>query len=111
MNSRSKGKRGELEARDALNAAFPELDCVRGQQRSGLEQADVVGVWPGTHCEVKRVERLNIHDAVEQAERDAGECIPFVLHRRNRKPWLVTVKLDDLGAFARKLGGNEHGQD
>ena len=56
---------------------------------------DVVG-RPGIHIECKRVEKLNIYDAVEQSKNDArtGE-MPVVMHRKNRKEWLVTMPLDD----------------
>lgn len=91
MNSRSKGKRGEIEWRNELRAAgWP--DAKRGQQRSGLEEADVVGGPVGIHWEVKRVERLNLAEAVAQAERDAQGSVPVVAHRRNReREWRATV--------------------
>lgn len=68
----------------------------RGQQYAGANgDADIVGL-PGVHIECKRVEQLNIHKAMEQAVRDArdGE-LPAVFHRKNRQPWLVTVRLED----------------
>ena len=71
-------------------------DSRRGQQYCGSNgDADVVGL-PGVHIECKRVERLNIYDAIEQSKNDArdGEN-PVVMHRRNRKEWLVTMPLDD----------------
>lgn len=42
------------------------------------------------------IEKLNIYDAVEQSKNDArtGET-PVVMHRKNRKEWLVTMPLDD----------------
>lgn len=57
--------------------------------------ADVIGI-PGVHIEAKAVERLNIHEAMEQSVSDArdGE-IPVVIHKRNRKPILVTMLFDD----------------
>lgn len=94
MNSRRKGKAGELE----LSKVLKEYghNTRRGQQFSGANgDADVVGL-PGIHIECKRVEQLNIDKAMEQAVRDArdGEA-PAVFHRKNRKPWLVTVRLED----------------
>ena len=47
------------------------------------------------HIEVKRVERLNLGAAMEQAEHDAAGKIPVVVHRRNNRPWLITLKLTD----------------
>ena len=58
---------------------------------------DVVGL-PGIHIEVKRVERLNVVEAMEQSVRDSermGDGVPALFHRRNRKPWLVTMRLED----------------
>lgn len=94
MNSRNKGKRGELELAAILRKYG--FDARRGQQYCGTSgDADVVGL-PGVHIECKRVERLNIDAAMEQAVRDArpGE-VPVVVHRRNGKPWLVTQLLPD----------------
>ena len=93
MNSRDKGKRGELEAAHVLKDYG--YDARRSQQYAGINSdADVVGL-PGIHIEVKRVEKLNIENAMEQSVRDKREGeIPIVMHRKNRKPWLVTMPLD-----------------
>lgn len=95
-NSKQKGKRGELEAAHELNKYG--FDCRRTAQYNGKEldsKADVVGL-PGIHVEVKRNERLNISEAVEQAIRDhKGDELPAVFHRKNGKPWLVTMTLED----------------
>ena len=93
MNSRSKGAKGERELARVLRQYG--YDCRRGQQYSGANgDADVVGL-PGVHIECKRVERLNIHDAMDQAKRDSrdGE-IPAVFHRKNNCEWLVTLQID-----------------
>ena len=92
MNSRDKGKRGELEAARVLKEYGYETR--RGQQYSGATgDADVVGL-PGVHLEIKRVEKLNISEAMKQSIRDArdGE-LPVVMHRKNRETWLVTMPL------------------
>lgn len=94
MNSRQKGSRGERE----LAKIFREhgYEARRGQQYCGISgDADVVGL-PGIHVECKRVEKLNLLDAMEQAVRDAkdGE-LPAVFHRRDRCEWLVTMRLED----------------
>ena len=70
--------------------------CRRGQQYSGANgDADVVGL-PGIHIECKRVERLNIYDAISQAVHDAKTGIlPAVFHRKDRCEWLVTMRLPD----------------
>lgn len=94
INGRSKGKAGELELARILRCHG--FEARRGQQYCGTSgDADVVGL-PGIHVEVKRVEKLNIEKAMEQSRSDArkGE-IPIVVHRKNRKPWLVTMDLED----------------
>lgn len=94
MNSRDKGARGERELASKLkNYGY---NTRRGQQYSGANgDADVVGL-PFIHIECKRVERLNLYDAMAQSRSDArqGE-IPAVFHRRDFSEWLVTMKLDD----------------
>lgn len=94
MNSRSKGKRGELEAAHLLQKYG--YDARRGQQFSGANgDADVVGL-PGIHIEVKRVEKLNLDEALEQSIRDArGEEKPVVMHRKNRTKWKITMRFED----------------
>ena len=39
---------------------------------------------------------MNIDEAIEQAVRDTKDNkFPTVFHRKNRKDWLVTMRLDD----------------
>lgn len=96
VNSKLKGKRGELEIANILKGYG--YDCRRTAQYNGKEldsKADIVGI-PGLHLEIKRVEKLNIDNAMEQAARDAKpDEVPVVMHRKNGKPWLVTMRLED----------------
>lgn len=92
--SRDKGANGEREIANIFRD-FYGYDVHRGKVFYG--ESDVVGL-PGIHPEVKRVERLNIHTAMEQAKAEAvkkGDGIPAVFHRRNRTEWLVTMCLED----------------
>jgi Holliday junction resolvase len=108
VNSRAKGCRGEREWAEYLRG-MGFAGARRGQQFSGSpDSPDVVGGIPGTHPEVKRVEALNLTVAMAQAEQDCGEgTVPYVAHRRDRTPWLVTVRAIDLAAFARRVLGVE----
>ncbi len=94
MNSRQKGAAGERELANLLKEYG--YDTRRGQQYSGINgDADVVGI-PGLHIECKRVEKLNLDDAMEQSKRDAREGeMPVVIHRKNRQEWKVTLSLKD----------------
>lgn len=94
INSRAKGKRGEIQLAHKLKEYGYEAR--RGVQYSGANgDADVVGL-PGVHIECKRVERLNLYDAMAQSKHDArkGE-MPVVMHRKNHCEWLVSLTLDD----------------
>ena len=98
INSRTKGKAGELE--------FSKLckehgyDVRRMQQFCGAtgDAADCTGL-DGIHIEVKRVEHLNIHEAMNQSVRDSAAAgkgsLPIVAHRKNRTDWLITMRASD----------------
>lgn len=95
INSKQKGKNGELELVHKLKEYG--YDCRRTNQFCGNtgEADDVLGL-DYIHIECKRVEKLNIDTAIEQAIRDTKDNkFPTVFHRKNRKNWLVTMKLDD----------------
>ena len=92
INSRTKGKMGELELAQLLRTqGHPEAR--RGQQYCGLDgNADVIGV-KGIHIECKRQEKVFDEMWMKQAEDDArkGE-IPVVIYRRNREQWKVLIR-------------------
>lgn len=94
INSKKKGKTGELELAKVLRDYG--FKCRRTQQYAGKteESADIVGL-PFIHIECKRVEKLNIYEAIGQAVRDAKLRLPAVFHRKNRSEWLVTMRLED----------------
>lgn len=94
MNSRQKGAAGERELAKVLR--IHGYDARRGQQYCGANgDADVIGL-PGLHVECKRVERLDLYGAMEQAKADARpDEFPVVMHRRNNAAWLATIALDD----------------
>lgn len=94
INSKRKGKDGELELANILKSKG--YDCRRTAQYCGNveDAADLVGL-DFIHIECKRVEKLNIDEAMEQARRDAKEKLPAVFHRKNKKPWKVTMGLED----------------
>ena len=96
-NTKQKGKRGELECAHMLRSlGFPEVRrTVQYNGKEGGSLADLIGV-DGVHIEVKRNEHLNIYEAIEQAQRDSkGGDTPMVFHRKNNKPWLVTMAIED----------------
>ena len=92
-NGKRKGKEGELELAHKLEEyGYKTKRSVQYNGKDG--QADVIGL-PHIHIECKRVEKLNIYDAIAQAKRDAkNDDKPAVFHRKNRCNWLVTMELD-----------------
>jgi len=94
INSRAKGAAGEREFANYLREHGYEAR--RGQQFSGgADSPDVIGL-PGVHHEVKRVETFSLYPGLEQAIGDAGAgSMPVVAHRRNRKPWVAILLMDD----------------
>ncbi len=96
MNSRAKGKNGELELAKVLRE-HGYMEARRGVQYSGGgDSPDVVGI-PGFHVECKRTERGNLYDWLDQAIRDSDGTgrMPLVAHRRSRREWVAILPLTD----------------
>lgn len=99
INSRSKGKNGELELCHTLKEMFG-WEARRSQQHCGdAGDADVViEGMPNAFPEVKRVEKLNVLEAMEKAVAQSKGKTPLLFHRKNRSKvgWLLTIRLEDL---------------
>ena len=118
INGRNKGAAGERELANLLKKYGYKTS--RGVQYCGdTGAADVIGL-PQIHIECKRVERLNIYDAIEQAKSNAtakeipfGESnLPAVFHRKNNHEWLVTMRLEDWIELYREWeAGNSLGKE
>lgn len=104
INSKQKGKAGELEFSNLCKRYG--FDTRRSQQYCGINNdADVVGI-EGFHIEVKRVEKLNISNAMAQAIRDKAEDdIPIVAHRKNWEDWMITLSATDFLDLLLKVKG------
>lgn len=99
INSKLKGKNGELEFCRLCHAEGYNDVHRTAQYRGNTGQAGDVEGLEGIHVEVKRNERLNILEAMEQSVRDCeasgkGET-PIVAHRKNNSPWLITMRAED----------------
>ena len=102
VNSRMKGKVGELAACAELHRLFG-WTCRRSQQFSGWAKggasADIlVDQTPSLFYEVKRVEALNVPKALALASSQCGRSVPVLMHRPNRSinGWMLTIRLTDL---------------
>lgn len=103
MNSKRKGNAGE---RELLAVLSKHGAAQRNDQRyiGGVDNPDLSFQIGGRryHVECKRAERFNAYAAMEQAEHDANShAVPVVAHRRNHKPWLVVMNLDDFLKIAK----------
>ena len=96
INSRRKGKTGELEWAKFLNKQCPNANARRGQQFRGTEDSpDVVSDLP-FHWEVKRRQSMNLHDVTRLCKDESGYGKwPAVAHRKDNEPWLVTMDAVD----------------
>ena len=93
--SQKKGRSGELEIVKIFQAHG--IDAQPGRAVSYGATPDVLNI-PGVHPEVKRVERLNVQEAMNQAIRDSEKFrdgTPVLFHRRNRCEWLCTMRMAD----------------
>ena len=110
INSKTKGAAGERELSNLLKEYG--YNTRRGQQFCGANgDADVVGL-PYIHIECKRVEKLNLYDAYEQAVHDCkNNDLPTVFHRKNNKKWLVTMGIEDWLKLYRGLVKNDQNNE
>lgn len=105
-SSKRKGKIGELEVVNLLKAAG--YNAHRSVQYCGAtgDAPDVVVEGLPLHIEVKRVERLNLKQAYQQAVHDSkknGNNVPVVFHRLSHQPWMVTLSAEDFLELCKKL--------
>lgn len=96
--SRDKGKRFERYVANLFGEYG--ITAKRTAQYCGKtgQAGDVEGV-PGIHIECKAVERLNLEVTYQQSVRDAQAAdkgqYPIVIHKRSRRPAMVTMALED----------------
>lgn len=99
INSRRKGKVGELEAAETLRTLFG-WTTRRTQQFAANANADSADLrveqTPELFWEVKRVNRLNIPKTMRVAVSQCGRRTPVLMHRPDRSDWLLTIRLIDL---------------
>ena len=95
-SAQAKGRRGELELARYLQD-HGRKEAKPGDPLNYGTQPDVSGV-DGLHIECKRHERLEVSKWYDQARADAERMQdgkPAVIYRRNRRPWMILLSLDD----------------
>ena len=106
INSRQKGASGERELANRLTALG--LSASRGQQFQGTPDSPDVrlkGTLGGKiFVECKRVQKLDLHQAMAKAIKDAGPTlIPVIIHRKNKTDWLMTCRIEDGVMFLKSV--------
>lgn len=102
--SRNKGSRGERELAAELTRITGHPFGRTAQRTGKLGDSDVVSESLRWHVESKRSEKLNLYAALDQAIGDCKEGnLPLVAHRKNGKPWVAIIRLDDLVLLAKTL--------
>lgn len=108
INSRQKGAAGERELSHEIKRVLGWAGIMTEANRTAQHCGDsgdsdvLIHRLPQVFAEVKRVQSLNVQAAMDKAaeQAEAAGKIPVLFHRKNHKPWLVTLKLDQLPQFA-----------
>lgn len=111
IDSRAKGCAGERQLSHEIKRVMGWMGIQTEANRTAQHCGDsgdsdvLIHQLPQVFAEVKRVEKLNVQQAMDKASQQAEAAgkIPVLFHRRNRTPWLVTLKLDQLPQFAEML--------
>lgn len=97
INSRSKGKRGELEVVHILRAHGWTKAGRTSDGRTQSARGDIQHGPEACHIEVKLAEKLSVPAALDQLERDSDPLdMPVLIHRPSRHGWMATIALEDL---------------
>ena len=84
------------EVRNPLNAISIAAQRL-GQEFEVLQKDEESrGLLRTIENEVKRVDKLNVNKAMDQARNDCkGESLPIVAHRKDYGKWLITMDAED----------------
>lgn len=96
LNSRAKGKVGEREVKNMLNAALGYCAFKRNVMQSREGGCDLESELP-VAIEVKRQQNVQLNQFVAQA-REQGRAInktPVLFYRRNGEPWSILVDMSE----------------
>ena len=93
INSVEKGKAGEREFAKLLREAG--FEARRGQQhKGGTDSPDVITDMERLQWEVKRREKLNLHDAMDKLALETDFMdVAVIAHRKNNTHWLATLPM------------------
>jgi len=101
-NSRAKGSRTERELAKEINKEMGWNARRTAQTCGKFGDADIhIPELPQVLVESKAVQTLNVVAAMNRAAEDAAAAgkLPVLCHKKNRTPWLLTIRLSDLSLF------------
>lgn len=112
-SAKSKGRRLQQWFRDKLLEIFPSLtenDVRSASMGAGGEDVllseRAIELFPYS-VECKNVEKLNIWNAIEQAQANASGRTPIVVFKRNRSTTYVVLPADDFLEFFKNKEANK----
>lgn len=105
---KAKGRRLQNELVAQVLALYPQLEpddvrpAVMGESGTDVKLSPAAQrLWP-FDCECKNVERLNLWQALQQAEANAADGrLPLLVFRRNRSETYAALRLSDLMTLMR----------
>ncbi len=110
-SAKAKGRRLQQEVRALLVEAFHQLlpDDIRstgmGQSGEDIQLSPLARQHIPFSFECKNQEKLNIWQAISQAEDNAGGYDPAVVFKRNRTKTYVAIPLDTFVDLIKKVNG------
>lgn len=97
-SAKAKGRRHQQAIRDAILAAFPELEpddvkvAIMGESGEDIKLSPAARRRFPFSIEAKNTEKLAIWSALEQGEKNAGAFTPLLIFRRNRSKTYVALE-------------------
>lgn len=106
---KAKARRLQQHVRDSILETFPSLECddvrsvVMGGQGEDVQMSPRARELLNISIEAKNQERLNIWEALAQAETNAPEGVaPAAVFKRNHSDTYIALKLSDFLALMKK---------
>ena len=98
INSKQKGKRGELElVKEFKKYGYETHRSVQYNGKAEEGQPDLIGL-KDIHVECKYTNAFRLYDAIRQSIRDTESTgrneLPVVFHRKSREDWVVVMPLN-----------------
>ena len=100
-SAKAKGRRLQNLLRDILRDAFPSLEeddvkvAIMGENGEDIKLSPAARKKIPYSFECKNTERLQIWQAIEQAESNCNDRVPVVVFKRNRSKTYLTIELDN----------------